>query len=204
MTDRTVKLTRRRLLGGIVAIGGASAATGAGTMAYFSTTAQSTNNEVTAGTLELDFGGTGTFSFSTSLAPTISTQDSVTLVNAGTLSGSVDVDVDYSESDASSAPSPDMTAQEVAENLEVTTLEYGGADLTWQIDTSNSPPTLHDLANNLHDGSETTQNDLINLADPGGGTDFTVEFRLKNVSDDYQGDGVEVTFTFHLNQNDAM
>ena len=203
MSDTSIHLTRRRLLGGIIAIGGGSAAAGAGTMAYFSDT-ETSANQIQAGTLVLSLGGTGSFSFSTSLAPTSSTQDSVTLVNDGSVTGSVDVDVDYSENDASGGSAPDMAAQEVASNLEVTTLDYGGTDLTGQIVTSNSPPTLDDLANNRHDGTETTQNDLIDLADPGAGTQLTVGFRLKNVSDDYQADGVDVTFTFHLNQNDGM
>ena len=203
MSDRTIEVTRRRLLGGIIAIGGASAATGAGTMAYFSDT-DSSENRIEAGTLTLGFGGAGSFSFSTSLAPTETTQDSVTLENGGSVSGSVDVNVSYTESDASGGSAPDKTAQEVAENLEVVTLTYGGSDISGQINTSNSPPTLHDLANNLHGASESTQNDLINLADPGTGTDFELGLRLKNVSDDYQADGVSVTVTFYLNQNDGM
>lgn len=198
----TVRLTRRRVLGGVIALGGASAAAGAGTMAYFSDEATS-SNDVVAGTIELSYGESGSLAFSTSLGPTETTQDSVTLENAGSIAGSLDVDVDYAESDAS-PNATDMTADQVAGNLEVVTLEYGGTDLTGQIDTANETPTLADLADNAHDGSETTQNDLIDLADPGSGTEFTLGLQLKNVSDDYQADGVSVTITFHLNQNDGM
>lgn len=202
MADRTVKLSRRRVLGGVAAIAGASAAAGAGTMAYFTDSGSSTDNRIEAGTLTLEFGGSGTFSFTTSLAPTETTSDSVTLENGGTVAGSLDVDVDYTESDAT-GNDVDRTAQAVAENLEVTTLDYAG-DRTGQIDTTNDPPTLHDLATNAQSTGEDVANDLIDLPDPGAGTDFTVEFRLKNVGDDYQYDGVEVDFTFHLNQTDAQ
>jgi predicted ribosomally synthesized peptide with SipW-like signal peptide len=203
MSDRTIELSRRRVLGGIATLGGASAAAGAGTMAYFSD-AGTSENEVIAGTLTLDFGGSGTFTFTSSLAPTETTSDQVTLVNGGTISGSLDVDVAVTQSDAGTNPTPDMSETEVAQNLEITRLEYGGVDVRPQISTSNSPPTLQDLRTNEHGDSSGTPNDLVDLPDPGAGTVFDVEFRLKNVSDDYQGDGVAVDFTFHLNQNDAM
>lgn len=201
--SESVRVSRRRVLGGLAAIGAASAATGAGTVAYFTDSESSTGNTIEAGTIELSFGGSETFTFSTELAPTQDTSDSVTLVNGGSVSGSVDIDVSYSESDASGAPSPDMSATEVAQNLEVTSLTYGGNDISGQI-SGASLPTLDDLANNQHDGSETTQNDLINLADPGSGRDFAITLRLKNVGNDFQGDGVSVNFTFHLNQTDEQ
>ena len=170
-------------------------------MALFSDTESSSGNTVQAGTLELSFNSGGSFNFSTSLAPTESTQDSVTLVNGGSVTGSVDVDVSYSESDGGTS-SPDMTAQEVAQNLNVLTLDYGGTNL---LNGQNLPanPTLHDLANN--DQSESgTNNDLVNLSDPGAGTDFTVELELANVGDDFQADGVAITFAFDLNQTDGQ
>lgn len=56
MTDddsKTIELNRRRVLGGIVTVGAAAAAAGAGTFAAFSDTETSGGNEVTAGTLDL-------------------------------------------------------------------------------------------------------------------------------------------------------
>mgnify|MGYP000265355269 CR=1 FL=1 len=203
MPESEHELTRRRLLGGLVAIGATGAAAGAGTMAFFTESETSGNNAITSGTLTLGFGSGGTFSFNTGLVPTESTTGSVTLQSGGSVTGSLDVDVDYSESDSGSN-SQNVTAQQVAENLEVQTLTYGGTDLTGQISTSNSPPTLHDLATNPHGAGETTQNDLINLSDPGTGTDFIVELRLKNVGSEFQSDGIAITFDFHLNQNDSQ
>ncbi|MFB6074703.1 MAG: TasA family protein [Haloarculaceae archaeon] len=201
MSDR-IHLTRRRLLGGLVAVGGASAAAGAGTMAYFSDAESSAGNAVQAGTLTLEFGGSAAFDFGTTLAPTESTTGSVTLVNTGSVAGSVDVDVTYSEQDAS-PNDVDESAQAVARNLTMRTLSYGGTDLTGSQGLS-STPTLHELATNDRTAGESTGNDLVDLPDPGGGTDFVVELELANVDSDFESDGVAVSFTFHLNQTDAQ
>ncbi|MCU4801481.1 CalY family protein [Halobacteria archaeon HArc-gm2] len=196
------QITRRHLLGGLATVAGASAASGAGTMAYFSDTETSSDNTISAGTLELDFDSNGTFAFNTALAPTQTTEESVTLVKGGSITGSLDVDVSYSESDGNNNDE-DVSAQDVAESLEVETLDYGG-DIRDQIDSSADPPTLHDLANNEHGADESTPNDLINLADPGSGTPFTVGLRLKDVGNEFQSDGVSITFDFYLNQNDGQ
>lgn len=202
MSDRSIELTRRRLLGGILAVGGGSAASGAGTMAYFSDT-ETSQNQIRAGTLAVDFQDPANASFSMTLAPEQSQTHTLTLVNAGTVTGSLDVDVEYNENDGATG-SADMTADEVAQNLEITTLNYNSTDVRTQISPSSSPPTLAELASNGIGESPPPENDLIDLGDPGGGTDFEIEFTLKNVSDDYQGDGVDVTFEFYLNQNDSM
>jgi len=200
---RSSELTRRRLLGGLVTVGAGSAAAGAGTMAYFSDTESSTQNQISTGTLALDFTGSSSFSFDTTLAPTETTTDAVTLVRSGSLSGSLDVDFEYAESDVSTVD-PDKSAQAVAENLEVVTLTYGGTDISGQV-TGAAPPTVDDLAKNEHGENETEQNDLIDLPDPGtDGTEFTIGLRLKDVGDEFQGDGIELTVTFYLNQNDAQ
>lgn len=195
-----VEITRRRLLSATVTTGAAGAATGVGTMAYFTDQETSSDNTIEAGTIELGFDGSGTFAFDTALAPTQTTEESVTLVSSGSIEGSLDIDVSYSESDGPDNDT-DVSGEDVAKNLEVVTLDYGG-DVRDQITSDSSPPTLHDLANNEHGADESTRNDLINLADPGGGTSFTVGLRLEDVGDDYQSDGVAITFEFHLNQHD--
>ena len=200
MSDQ-VRLSRRRLLGAVVAVGVAGAGAGAGTMAAFSDSETSSSNAVESGTLTLSFGSGGSFAFDTALAPTGTTTDSVTLVSGGTEPGSLDVDVNYAESDAS-GNGDDVTAEEMAQNLEVATLAYGGTDLRGQV--GGSPPTLDDLATNDRTSGEATGNDLTDLADPGSGTDFTVGLRLKDVGNRFQGDGVAVTFDFHLNQHDSQ
>lgn len=53
MSDKTIEINRRRVLGGIVAIGGAAAAAGAGTSAYFFDQETSSDNTIEAGDLSL-------------------------------------------------------------------------------------------------------------------------------------------------------
>ncbi|MDS0223137.1 CalY family protein [Haloarcula sp. S1AR25-5A] len=204
MNQRT-GITRRQLLGGLITVGAGSAATGAGTMAYFSDSESSTGNQISAGTLNLGFTESASFSFSTALPPGETTTDTVTLVNSGTISGSLDVDFDYAERD-SSQNDTDESASAVAENLAVKTLTYDDTDHTGQITTDNPSPTLVDLADNAHGSDETTQNDLVNLDDPGNsGKKFTIGLELaESVGNSFQGDGVEITVTFHLNQNDSQ
>ncbi|OLZ41837.1 hypothetical protein A6E15_12965 [Natrinema saccharevitans] len=57
MTDKKFDLSRRKVLGSIGLIGAGSAVAGAGTMAYFSDTEESTGNTVSAGTLDLKVNG---------------------------------------------------------------------------------------------------------------------------------------------------
>lgn len=52
-TDESIELTRNKILAGLGAVGAAGAAAGAGTSALFSDNEQFTNNELTAGTLNL-------------------------------------------------------------------------------------------------------------------------------------------------------
>lgn len=53
MTEEDSKFTRRRVLGGLITVGAASAAAGAGTFALFSDSETSDGNTVQAGTIEL-------------------------------------------------------------------------------------------------------------------------------------------------------
>jgi len=200
MTDSTTRLTRRRLLAGVATAGVAGAAAGAGTMALFSDTETSTNNGVNAGTLDLSLSGAGSFNFRAALAPTQSTTGTITLANSGSIDGSVDVDVRYAENDAS-GNGQDVSAAQIASNLTVTTLTYGGTDLTAQV---GAQPTLAALASNDQTGGETTGNDLVDLQDPGSGRDFEMELELGNVANQFQSDGITITVDFYLNQTDGQ
>lgn len=90
-------LTRRKVLGALASIGAASAVAGAGTLAAFSDTEDSTGNTVSAGTLTLDPAGSsdgGSFSISVGgLVP----DDSGTEVGFLDLrnTGSIDGQLDY-------------------------------------------------------------------------------------------------------------
>ncbi len=194
-----LQITRRRLLGGLVSVGAASAATGAGTMAYFSDSETSSGNTVRAGTLNLDFDGSETFELSTALAPTQKTDDDITLVNDGSVPGSLAVDVTYGPTEATEN-SEDVSADDVADNLEVRRLEYvDGTDRLGPAGLEN--PTLRELSEHA-ENTDGRDHDLAGLPDPGAdGSVFLVELYLRDVGNDYQGTGVSIDFEFTLTQD---
>ena len=129
------------------------------------------------------------------------------------------VNNDGDSEDAASDPiSTDVSEDNLAKALELTQLKYDGNSILSQLGTNTTGPggsyftvgtaypSLYDLAYNAHDSSETTQNDLINLADPGsGGKDFLIELTLRSEAGDaFQADGLDVAFEFILNQNDSQ
>lgn len=205
MTDDANELTRRRVLGGLATIGAASVTAGAGTMAVLSDSETAGHNAVTEGTLDLVFDGSSSFGIQAELTPDQSVKGSVTLTNPASLAGSLDVDVDYVEDDGDTT----VTADDVASDLEVTTMTYGGADRTGQFTDANGNGIrdLEDLSKNDQTTGESVASDLIDLPDPGAGTDFVVEITYVDPggnSNAHAGNGVDITFTFYLNQNDSQ
>lgn len=201
--DTHVELTRRRLLTAVIASSIAGWTASSSTAALFHDTESSTGNQIQSGTLDLSFGNGGSFGISATLEPGQSTTGSVTLVNSGSVTGSVDVTAQYSENDATNNAN-DVSADDVAKYVNVVTLDYGGTDLTGQIPDvdGNGRNTLYDLANT---DAESDGDDIIDLADPGSGTDFTVEFEVEStVGNTYEDDGVDITFAFDLNQVDSQ
>jgi len=154
MTDKKIELNRRRVLGGIVAVGATAAAAGAGTFALFSDTETSDGNTVTAGTLDLvlnpnDSGATA-INF-TNIAPGGSGHIAIELGNAGSVDGTLtNVNIGTVGSDGSLTSSlitdSDGTADEfedpgpggeLDDNLEVESFvessgDYGGSAGTTQ------------------------------------------------------------------------
>lgn len=200
MIDSKSRLTRRRLLAGVATVGVASAGAGAGTMARFSNAEGSNRNTIEAGVLELTFGTPSTLDLTKDLSPGDSVSSSVELVNVSSLVGSLDVDASYTDSNGSA------TADDVARELELTSLSYGGTSLLGQVPDANTNGIvdLMDLATNNQTNGETTANDLIDLADPGAGTTFYVQLTLQNGTSNLAGNSIDIQFTFHLNQIDAQ
>ena len=99
MGDDNIELTRRKVLTGLGTIGVAGAAAGAGTMAYFSDTEESTGNTVSAGTLDLTPGASsdgGSFNISVSgLVPDDGGQEVgyLDLKNNGSIDGELDYEI---------------------------------------------------------------------------------------------------------------
>ena len=96
MSDRSVRLTRRRLLGSIATVGVASAATGAGTIAYLSDKESSSGNSLQSGTLDLtltDQSKNTSVSFldKSGVVPGDGSSESLLLNNDGSVSADLDV-----------------------------------------------------------------------------------------------------------------
>lgn len=197
MSEHNIRLTRRRLLGGILAVGGASAATGAGTIAYFSDTETSTGNSISAGTLNLTLNGddqTVTFLDATNVSPGQNSNGSgsVTLGNTGTLSGDVEIELTairsnengyYGTENGNADTSPNDG--ELDEYLEIE--GRLGSTTVW------SRKKVVDL----------TEGDVYNpgvTLDPSQALDFTLEWWLPNANNDAQSDSVELDLTFQLTQ----
>ncbi|WP_235728451.1 TasA family protein, partial [Halosimplex carlsbadense] len=114
MTDednsKTIELNRRRVLGGIVTIGGAAAAAGAGTFAAFSDTESSNDNSVSAGTLDLTVDGGSTpvtvLSVSDAVPNGSGSGDAITLANDGSVDGTLDISVAAIDSNENGTPGP--------------------------------------------------------------------------------------------------
>jgi len=108
-----------------------------GTMAYFSSTAVSKDNTFAAGTLRLEAGEDGVVSWSNTpdglltlnnMAPGVASQDYIIRVrNAGTVPGKLKMEsgfMTFASSDIPNAPTPDMSADQFARLVYVSTLKY--------------------------------------------------------------------------------
>lgn len=201
MDEPKYHVTRRGLiLGGLsVGVAGASGVTAGGTLAWFRDV-EAGRNSIQAGTLNLEFGSGSSLDLTTDLSPGSSISSSVELTSPGTLAGWLDIDVSYKDSGGDADPN------QVAKELEVSTLDYGGTDLLTQVShfNTNGIKDLEDLAKNNQTSGETTANDLIDLADPGNGTLFEIELTLQNGTNNLAGNSIEITVTFYLNQTDGM
>jgi len=170
---------------------------GIGTWAYFQDTETSTGNVFAAGTLDLktnDFDGVTQTLSASNLKPGDSVPGSITLRNAGTVAGStLDLAFSYIESD--DIPNPtNMTADETAAMIEVTTLTYAALSII-PIDGTNG--------NGWIDMQDLTEANLTDQAGINGGLseDFVITVQLRaGTSGDFQSDGINITMTFTLNQ----
>ena len=114
---------------------------GIGTWAYFSDVETSASNELTAGTLDLktdDVDGVTQTLYATNMKPGDGTSGSITLKNAGNMTGStLDIEFSYVEDDGT--PNVvNMNADDTAALLEVTTLDYDASSLLGSISDGNS------------------------------------------------------------------
>lgn len=193
MNDSIV-LTRRRVLSGLVTVGGASAAAGAGTVAYFSDTESSSGNTVQAGTLDLKLGGqdkTVTFLDVSGIMPGDQGAATLELDNSGSVQGTVSVTVDairdYEngyDGDESNGQDGTLNDGELDEHLEVeATIE---SDVVW------SRQTVTSLTQGTYSPGTTIAG--------GNSKTFTLSWWLPDDTTMAQGDSVEIDLTFALEQ----
>jgi len=199
MSDK-IELNRRRVLGGLVTIGAAGAAVGAGTFALFSDEEQSTGNTIQAGTLDLGSPNTSGFGL-TNLVPTDTVNATITSSYTGSVDASVEIsDITLSESDGATN-STDISATAFAEYFRVDT-----ADLT-------VGGTTTDILNTLSDGNGNNRVDLDDLATnapytasnnatDGDNVEFALDLTFVDTANqnDAQGDGVDVDVTLYAEQ----
>jgi hypothetical protein len=181
--------------------------------AYTRDTETSTGNSFITGTLDLRTNGANGVSVTlsnTSLKPNNSvTGTTITLSNSGSVNGStLNISFSYVTSDGAQNGTSDMSADQVASVLQVTTLTYDTANFISGVGTpsgalvdtplnSNGYIDLQDLTHATNVAKLTGCSGLT----AGGSKAFNITVFLRNgINNDYQGDGITVTMTFTLNQ----
>ena len=174
-------------------------AAGIATWTLFTDTEESTDNQLIAGTLDLRTDATDGVTqtiYATDMAPGDTVGPAtIQLNNAGTIDGST-LDISFSYVENNGAPNlVDMTANETAAMMEVTTLSYDGVSLLGSIADGNT--------NGYVDIEDVSNADLSGQAGLASSETkayvIAVQFR-SDAGNDYQADGITVTMTFILNQ----
>lgn len=210
-----IRLTRRRLLGGLAATGAAAGGAGAGTYAYFSDTEASSGNTVESGTIDLKVNGsdgvTGAFSVS-NLAPGQYGSGSLDVSNGGSVTADhLEILFSATETEASGpngndeADTAPSSAAGMTELFHFKDLTYGSTDLLANVSDANG--------NGIVDLDDVIAYDVFDdLASPGSaGTTLSFTAGIVDTEgstytgsrddDDYQGDKVTVTVEFALAQD---
>jgi predicted ribosomally synthesized peptide with SipW-like signal peptide len=223
--DDTYDLSRRKILGGIVTVGAAGATAGAGTMALFSDTEQSTGNTIQAGTLDLTADGNNGEATTTidvgPIAPGDGGSKMTTLKNTGTLSGNLNVDFGVLINNENGLEEPEKGADGEDD-------EEGDSDMTGELGRAHAAEGAHaldikagfgndgtietvilnsknkDPRNNISGVTGIEYNPNHSIGSEGAEVDFIVEYSLPSEAGNaVQGDGVEFDVTFELLQQSA-
>lgn len=202
MTDGRFTLTRRKLLAGAVTAGVAGAGAGAGSAALFSDTETSGPNGFTAGTLNLTLDGQDTtvqFLSQTGIAPGDSGTATMTVANAGSVTGYVDVEVasvtnaengcaGNENSADNSCGDPGQGLGELQDSLETEAYFQNGPTL-WGPTTVAAEPNAGDVYD-------------VDYTLSGGASDqFVLDWSLPaGTGNEAQTDSVSIQVTFRLDQ----
>lgn len=203
MTDKTIELNRRRVLGGLITVGGAAAAAGAGTFAYFNDSQTSADNDIVAGTLTLSGTTDGDFAV-TDVAPgqrvpASGTTSVETTYDSDSTIDPVEVDLDVALSEPTEPAEPtnstEQTAADFASQVDVQTADLvRGTTVVADLTSTEGVSTVQDLGGlSLDDafGSVSTGDTLA--------LDLAVTMN-PNAGNDYQADGVSIDVTFTAQQ----
>jgi len=183
---------------------------GSGSWAYFSDTESSTNNSLTAGTLDLNINGGNvavtTFS-ATAVAPGDSGNGSSTLANVGDFSGELDITFSaVTNTGGSSGEFGDSVGNlgAVAEIAVYLDVDQSGAwsagDIGLKSDgTTYAFPTALDYA--TIDSYDSDNFDAVETMAASAADNFRVEWRVPSTAgNNIQGDSVSFNVTFTLEQ----
>ncbi|WP_136689928.1 TasA family protein [Halorhabdus amylolytica] len=207
-----IELTRRRVLGGLITVGAASAAAGAGTFALFSDTETSSGNEVTAGTLDLQIDPDDSATTSLSVGD-VKPTDGGAIVLELTNAGSIDANVagvtveSITESDGTADEFTDTdTSGDLADNLEIEAFVL------------NSEPSEGEGISDseINSGGTTVISDGTTLSSAGGTSNspsspvslnpsetkyLVVNYHVPDVGNVIQGDTVTFDLTAEIEQS---
>jgi predicted ribosomally synthesized peptide with SipW-like signal peptide len=176
------------------------------TFANFNDSESSSKNKLAAGTFDLRTNGVNSVTatlININVKPNNAVNGStIQLSNAGLINGAtLNISFSYIESDnASQNGTPNMTADQVAAVLQVTALSYDTINLLALplTDTnSNGYIDVQDLINAIN----TAKMSLLSGLNAGATKLFNISVLLRDgISNDFQGDGINITMTFTLNQ----
>ena len=169
------------------------------TWAFFADVETSSSNVLTAGTLDLktdDQDGVNQTLMATNMKPgDIVGPEIIILKNSGSLtSSSIDISFSYIEDDFDPNPA-DMSADDTASYIVVTTLNYDNSCILSSVDDNNS--------NGYKDVYDLHTSNLTGLAGitSGATKNFEIAVQLsENVTGQFQSDGIDITMTFSLKQ----
>ena len=216
----SAEITRRRMLGGVLTVGAASSAAGAGTVALFEDTEASTGNSVQAGTLDLTVDGdpANAVLHVEDAVPDGSGTQSTTITNGGSLPGYLQFAItdfrsaengvnepeadDDEENDPRGTGSGDDRSGELGEHLELKMKLVAGETERWLVDDASIDV---DGARTIAARIRLGERDLGELElSPGETVQLVAEYRLHNVGNEIQSDSFEIDAVFGLAQEPSQ
>lgn len=208
----------KKILFSLMAIALVVGLVGAGAFAQFFDTETSSGNTFTAGTLDLTLAESGKVAFPLPAKPGDTASGTITVKNEGNLIGSLYVASSYVTADGILQPTEfpaDMTADQVASQLVITTFRVGGVvppGVTEGVTTVEDivcDPTGVSLFPPYADPTTGEENGLVGNTgwidyfdmNPNDSCDFVMALQFNPLAgNDYQADGITWTIEFLLTQ----